>query len=152
MPPKKSVENNTGPVDANKPDEAALQFAFECLRAVGNDGVLDMSALSQAMGHTNVMSTRNAFARHKKRWGFGNINTKTTVGSATPTDEAVDSGTFPPLFTFRSVCCFRRFLTCTTVTLKPSNDANKVAKKRGRPSASSSPSKKEAAAVDTMLL
>ncbi|EEA25780.1 hypothetical protein EYB26_005520 [Talaromyces marneffei] len=133
MPPKKSVENNTGPVDANKPDEAALQFAFECLRAVGNDGVLDMSALSQAMGHTNVMSTRNAFARHKKRWGFGNINTKTTVGSATPTDEAVDSGTFPPLFTFR-------------------NDANKVAKKRGRPSASSSPSKKEAAAVDTMLL
>lgn len=41
-------------------------------------------------------------------------------------------------------------LNYAAVALKPSNDANKVAKKRGRPSTKvSSPTKKAAAAVDS---
>jgi hypothetical protein len=52
------------------------------------------------MGHTNVMSTRNAFARYKKRWGFGNIHTKITGGSAAVGDEVADSGMFPRLSCF----------------------------------------------------
>ncbi|GAM43013.1 hypothetical protein TCE0_044r17488 [Talaromyces pinophilus] len=123
MPPKKSVDNSSVPADPNKPDEAASWFAFECLRAFDENGVLDMGVLSRAMGHTNVMSTRNAFARYKKRWGFGNINTKTGGGAAV-TDEAADG-----------------------VALKPNNDSNKVAKKRGRTSTKASPTKKSAATV-----
>jgi hypothetical protein len=40
-------------------------------------------------------------------------------------------------------------LNYTTVALKPSNDANKVAKKRGRPSAKASPTKRSAAIIDS---
>lgn len=47
----------------------------------------------------------------------------------------------------------RKFLTLvliyTTGALKPNNDTNKVAKKRGRPSAKASPTKKSAAIVDS---
>lgn len=68
---------------------------------------LDMGVLSKAMGHTNIMSTRNAFARYKKRWAFGNISTKTT---AAVTGEADDGGTFPFSSCF-SVCSFQGFLT-----------------------------------------
>lgn len=109
-----------------------------------------MGVLSRAMGHTNVMSTRNAFARYKKRWGFGNINTKTGGGAAV-TDDAADGGTSPLLFSCFSVYVFSKIanthLIYTTVALKPNNDSNKVAKKRGRPGAKASPTKKAAATV-----
>ncbi|RAO74006.1 uncharacterized protein BHQ10_010018 [Talaromyces amestolkiae] len=123
MPPKKSVDSGSASADPSKPDEASLQFAFECLKAFDDNGVLDIGVLSKAMGHTNVASTRNAFTRYKKRWAFGNISTKTT---ATVTDEAGDG-----------------------VTLKPNNDANKVAKKRGRRSAKASPTKKSASTAES---
>jgi hypothetical protein len=51
-----------------------------------------MGSLSKALGHTNVASTRNAFNRYKKRWGFGNINTKNTSSSAAAIDDGVDPG------------------------------------------------------------
>jgi hypothetical protein len=111
-----------------------------------------MGVLSRAMGHTNVMSTRNAFARYKKRWGFGNINTKTGGGAAV-TDEAADGGTFPPFFLVLFCLPFfppkiaNSHLIYTTVALKPNNDSNKVAKKRGRTSTKASPTKKLAATV-----
>lgn len=53
-----------------------------------------MSALSKAMGHTNVKSTSNAYSRYKKRWGFGNISTKVTSGAAAGTDDAADGCVF----------------------------------------------------------
>jgi hypothetical protein len=40
MPPKKSVDNSSVPADPNKPDEAASWFAFECLRAFDENGVV----------------------------------------------------------------------------------------------------------------
>lgn len=41
---------------------------------------MDLSALSRAAGYTNLASTRNAFNRYKKRYGFGNIPIKTGDG------------------------------------------------------------------------
>lgn len=103
------------------------------------------------MGHTNVASTRNAFTRYKKRWAFGNISTKTT---ATVTDEAGDGGMYPspPFLIFLYSLYSESSNTCliyTTVTLKPNNDANKVAKKRGRRSAKASPTKKSASTAES---
>jgi hypothetical protein len=46
MPPKKSTENGTAKVDASKPDEAAVQFAFELLKAVGDDGFVSSRTLA----------------------------------------------------------------------------------------------------------
>ena len=58
----------------------------------------------------------------------------------------------PFFFPCFSVCLFfSKIANChliyTTVALKPNNDSNKVAKKRGRTSARTSPTKKSAATV-----
>lgn len=105
MPPKKAAETDPSKTEDGKPDEAALLFAFECLKAFGEDGMvstdiislfldsllilsqLDISALSKSMGHTNAKSTRNAFMRHKNKWGFKNIPcTSGKAGDGAPVD------------------------------------------------------------------
>lgn len=43
---------------------------------------MDISVVSAAIGHTNVLSTRNAFGRLKKKWDLGNIPTKTSGAGA----------------------------------------------------------------------
>lgn len=99
MPPKKATEAVASKIEG-APDEGVMLFAFECLKAFGEDRLvgadchhvflslllmfcqLDMNALSKALGHTNTKSTRNAFIRHKNKWGFGNIPCKTGTGKS----------------------------------------------------------------------
>ncbi|OKL63752.1 hypothetical protein UA08_00730 [Talaromyces atroroseus] len=121
MPPKKAVtEAATAKGEGLKPEET--QFVFECLKAFGDDGVMDFSVLSRAAGHTNLMSTKNAFNRYKKRYGFGNIPTKIGAGhvAAKPDVDDGDESVLPSI---------------ETDALKPKSNGSKVTKKRGRPAA-----------------
>ncbi|EED21656.1 hypothetical protein TSTA_088920 [Talaromyces stipitatus ATCC 10500] len=152
MPPKKAAETTDIQVDPGKPDETAMLFAFEVLRNINNNGQLDIAALSKTMGHTNVASTRNAFARYKKRWGFGNIITKSAAGTSTPPEETpcASMPSSSPDFIFQEMS--NTYMNYTTGVLKPNNDANKVTKKGGRPagmSAKGVSSKKQSDPVKT---
>lgn len=53
---------------------------------------MDIAAVSAAIGHTNVMSTRNTFARLKKKWGLGHIPTKNSGGGGAKGGQDAGSG------------------------------------------------------------
>ena len=83
---------------------------------------MDINAVSAAIGHTNVMSTRNAFLRLKKKWDLGNI--PVTSGKVPGQDDGM-------LFFLLYYC---GFLTRLDDVLKPKiSSESKVGKKRGPP-------------------
>ncbi|KAH8698332.1 hypothetical protein BGW36DRAFT_426044 [Talaromyces proteolyticus] len=81
MPPKKDVTSEVPASTSIKPEDA--EFFLQCLKAIDDNGTMDMSVLSVALGHTNIGSTRNLFVRQKKRYGLGNILTKVSGGFST---------------------------------------------------------------------
>jgi hypothetical protein len=108
---------------------------------------MDIAAVSAAIGHTNVMSTRNAFGRLKKKWGLGNIPTKSSGagGSGKSNQKADDdSGSGqgmscqPPLP--KEYFCFIANKNTDDV-LKPKTSDGKVVKKRARAAPKSKTSK-----------
>ncbi|CRG89781.1 hypothetical protein PISL3812_06820 [Talaromyces islandicus] len=124
MPPKKSDNKSTNPApteNAIKPEDA--DFFLQCLKAFGSDGAMDLAVVSVAIGHTNVTSTRNTFARLKKKWGFGNIPVKSAGRAAKASGGGQDGG------------------SVQDDVLKSKSSTGKVVKKRAAPKPKSKTSK-----------
>ncbi|QKX62418.1 uncharacterized protein TRUGW13939_09579 [Talaromyces rugulosus] len=120
MPPKKPTSPSLTE-SSIKPEDA--EFFLQCLKAFDSSGVMDITAVSVAIGHTNVLSTRNAFCRLKKKWGLGNIPTKTGCSGKAGQKADDDSG------------------SGQDDVLKPKTSNDKVVKKRARAAPKSKTSK-----------
>ncbi|KAL2868728.1 uncharacterized protein BJX67DRAFT_379679 [Aspergillus lucknowensis] len=71
-----------------------IRFGFECLRNIDGDGKVDLGAVGEALGYSNVNSVGNRFRELRKRYGFTRLECKTgspTKAKAKSTSQPADA-------------------------------------------------------------
>ncbi|PKY04733.1 hypothetical protein P168DRAFT_317783 [Aspergillus campestris IBT 28561] len=84
MAPKSKSDTN---VDGEVTPQDA-KFIVECLKSIGDDKMVNLVKVADALGYTNVASVGNRFRAVRKRYGFEQLEAKSTGMSITPKGKA----------------------------------------------------------------